>query len=115
MDGNTMTVEPLLRDLIDKFNVKADNDEALRSELEGMDKKVLIDLGSEIYNFHLHDGKAHDFKEGRLEDADLTLLSDPETFQGIIEGKIKPMKAFALRKVRVKGDISDVLKLRKLF
>lgn len=110
-----MTVEPLFRDLIEKFNAKADNDESLRSELEGMDKKVLVDLGSEVYNFHLHDQKVHDFKEGRLENPDLTLTSDPETIRGIIEGKIKPMKAFALRKVRVKGDLNDVLRLRKLF
>ena len=110
-----MTVEPLLRDLIEKFNAKTDNDESLRSELQGMDKKVLMDLGSEVYSFHLHDCKAHDFKEGGLESPDLVLTSDPETIQGIIEGKIKPMKAFALRKVRVKGDLNDVLRLRKLF
>jgi putative sterol carrier protein len=115
MDGMTMTVEPLLRDLIEKFNEKSDNDKALRAELEGMDKKVMLDLGSEVYNFHLHDRKAQDFKEGRLENADLTMTSDPETIQGIIEGKIKPMKAFALRKVRIKGDLNDVLRLRKLF
>ena len=110
-----MTVEALLRDLIEKFNARSDNDDALRAELGGMDKKVLVDLGSENYNFHLHDNKAHDFKAGGLDDADLTLISDPETIQGIIEGKIKPMKAFALRKVRVKGDLNDVLRLRKLF
>jgi putative sterol carrier protein len=110
-----MTVEPLLRDLIEKFNAKTDTDEELRSELKDMDKKVLVDLGSETYSFHLHDCKANDFKEGGLEDPDLTLLSDPETIAGIIEGKIKPMKAFALRKVKVKGDLNDVLRLRKLF
>lgn len=62
-----MTVETLLRELIEKFNAKAEKDEDLRSELEGMNKKVLVDLGSEVYSFHLHDSKAHDFKEGGLE------------------------------------------------
>lgn len=110
-----MTVEPLLQDLISKFNDKVDNDEKLRKEIEGMDKRVLIDLESEKYSFHMHDQKINDFREGSMENPDITLISDPETIAGIIEGKVKPMKAFALRKVRVKGDIEDILRLRKLF
>ena len=110
-----MTVEPLLQDMIDKFNAREDSDEKLRNELDGMDKKVLVDLGSEKYSFHLHDSKAQDFGEGDIEGADIAIISDPDTISGVIEGKIRPMKAFALRKVRIKGDINDVLRLRKLF
>jgi len=110
-----MTIEPQLRDMIDKFNAKVDSDEKLQGELKGMDKKVLIDLDGEKYNFHLHDCKANDFAVGPIDAPDITLISDPETIQGILEGKIKPMKAFALRKVKVKGDINDLLALRKLF
>lgn len=110
-----MTVEPLLRDLITKFNARVDTDEKLRNELDGMDKKVLLDLDSEKYHFRLHEKKAQSFAAGGIEEADITILSDPETIQGMIEGKIKPMKAFALRKVRIQGDINDILRLRKLF
>lgn len=110
-----MTVEPLLRDLITKFNDRVDQDEKLRTELNGMDKKVLIDLESERYNFQLQDAHAVGFQAGEIADPDITLISDPDTIQGVIEGKVKPMKAFALRKIRVKGDINDILKLRKLF
>jgi putative sterol carrier protein len=110
-----MTVEPLLQDLVRKFNEKVQTDEKLRGELEGMNKKVLIDLESEKYNFHMHDTMINGFQSGSIIDPDITLESDPETIQGLIEGKIKPMKAFALRKVRVKGEIDDILRLRKLF
>ena len=110
-----MTLEPLMQDLVKKFNEKVDTDEKLSTELDGMDKKVLIDLVSEQYNFHLHDQRISDFQVGTILNPDITLLSDPETFQAIIEGKMKPMKAFALRKVRVKGEIDDLLRLRKLF
>lgn len=110
-----MTIEPLLQDLVRKFNEKVQADEKLQGELDGMDKKVLIDLESEKYNFHMHDKMINDFQQGTIIDPDITLESDPETIQGLIEGKIKPMKAFALRKVRVKGEIDDILRLRKLF
>jgi putative sterol carrier protein len=110
-----MTVEPLLQDLVRKFNEKVQSDDKLRCELDGMDKKVLIDLETEKYNFHMCDKMINDFQSGSITDPDITLESDPETIQGLIEGKIKPMKAFALRKVRVKGEIDDILRLRKLF
>jgi putative sterol carrier protein len=110
-----MTVEPLLVDLINKFNARVDKDEKLRTEIGDMNKTVMVDLDSEKYNFRFHDQKIHDFKPGEISNPDITLISDPETIQGLIEGKIKPMKAFALRKVRVKGEIDDILRLRKLF
>lgn len=110
-----MTVEPLILDLINRFNAKVDRDEQLCTELNGMDKKVLLDLEAEKYNFHLYCNKIQDFRTGTIDAPDITVLTDPETFRGIMEGKIKPMKAFALRKVRIKGNIDDVLRLRKLF
>ncbi len=110
-----MTIEPLLQDLVRKFNEKVQTDEKLQIELDGMNKMVLINLESEIYNFHMHDKMITNFQTGTIVNPDITLESDPETIQGLIEGKIKPMKAFALRKVRVKGEIDDILRLRKLF
>ena len=61
-----MTVEPLLQDLVSKFNDKVDNDEKLRKEIEGMDKRVLVDLESEKYSFHMHHQKINGHPGGRL-------------------------------------------------
>ena len=110
-----MTIEPKLQELIKRFNDKVESDEKIRGELKGVDRKVLIDLESETYNFHLHDERVNDFKAGRIDDPDITMLSDPETMDGLISGKIKPMKALALRKLKLKGSIDDMLRLRNLF
>ncbi|AGN25791.1 SCP2 sterol-binding domain-containing protein [Candidatus Methanomassiliicoccus intestinalis] len=110
-----MSVEPMIQELIDKFNTKVDSDEKLRDELKGLSKTAFIDLGDEKYNFTLKDEHIQNFSAGEIENPDVTITSDPETFMGVMEGKIKPMKAFALRKVKIKGDISDIMSLRKLF
>ncbi len=110
-----MTLEPQLKELIAKFNDKIAQDEKLRGELKGVDRKVLIDLESERYNFHLYDSKVNDFKPGDIADPDITIQSDPETMEGLISGKTKPMKALALRKLRLKGNIEDMLRLKNLF
>jgi putative sterol carrier protein len=110
-----MTFELQLQDLVAKFNEKVNNDEKLREELKDMDKKVLIDLEMEKYNFRLQDQRIEQLNVGDVEDPDITVFSDPETMQGLLDGSIKPMKAFALRKIRFKGNIDDLLRLRKLF
>ncbi len=110
-----MTVELQLQDLVNKFNEKVEKDDKLRSELKGVDRKVLIDLESEKYNFRLQNEKVSDLQTGEISDPDITILSDPVTIEGLISGKIKPMKALALRKLKLKGSIDDMLRLRNLF
>ena len=110
-----MTLAPMIQGLIDKFNDRVDTDEKLRNELDGIDKKVLMDLDSEKYNFHLQNMKIEKLFDGAIDDPDITLISDPETMRGVLDGSIKPMKAFALRKIKVKGNIDDLLRMRKLF
>ena len=110
-----MTVKESIQQMIDKFHSRIEKDEKLRAELSGVVKRVNIDLGSENYSFILEDGRVHSFGEGLLDNADIKLITDPGTLEGVISGKIKPMRALALRKLRVKGDIEDLMRFRKFF
>jgi putative sterol carrier protein len=44
-------------------------------------------------------------------DADCTMTSDAETFQGILEGEVNATSAFMSGKLRVDGDMSMAMKL----
>jgi len=110
-----MTVKCLLEDLVAKFNQKAEKDEALQRELEGITRKVQIDLGSEQYKFVLENKRIGSFAEGKIENPDISLISDPRTIEDLMSGKMKPMKAWALKKVKIKGSLDDILRLRKFF
>lgn len=115
MDGLMMAVRDSIQEMIDKFNSRVENDEKLKKELYGITRRVNIDLGTESYSFVLEGGRVHSFDDGMVQDADILLLSDVDTMEGLISRKIKPMKALALRKLKVKGDIEDLMRLRKLF
>ena len=108
-----MVVRDSIQQMINKFHSRIETDEKMRAELSGIVKKVNIDLGSETYSFVLEEGRVHSFQDGLLDDADIKLISDPETMEGLISRRIKPMKALALRKLRVKGDIEDLMRFRK--
>lgn len=110
-----MTTKDHLLNAIDKFNDKMQCDAQLREEVGQLVKKVNIDLGTEHYSFMLKDSCISCFDEGLLECPDIVVCSDPRTIDELFTGKMRPMKAWALRKVVIKGSLEDVMKLRKFF
>lgn len=110
-----MAVKDSIQQMIDKFNSRVENDEKLKRELSGIMRRVNIDLRTESYSFVLEEGRIHSFDDGMVDDADILLTSDKDTMEGLISGKIKPMKALALRKLKIKGEIEDLMRFRKLF
>jgi putative sterol carrier protein len=107
--------KPILQDTIDRFNARVARDPSLHKELECISKKVQLDLGCEQYYFFLDCARVEKLYEGAIPDADITITSDPDTVIKLFNGETKIMKAWALKKVKVRGSIDDVLRLRKFF
>lgn len=110
-----MSIRSLLEDTIARFHKKVESDPELKKELQGVYKKVNIDLCTEKYHFYLEDAEVNGFDTGLVESADITIESDCQTVQDLYSGKMKVMKAWALRKIRIKGSLEDVMRLRKFF
>ena len=110
-----MAVRQVLDDVVAQFNAKVASDEALRRELAGVRKKVQVDLGPEQYYFILADCKVAGVCDGCVERPDITIISDEETVRKLHCRELKIMKAWALKKIRVKGSLEDIMRLRKFF
>ncbi|MEM0448503.1 MAG: SCP2 sterol-binding domain-containing protein [Methanomassiliicoccales archaeon] len=106
---------PILQQTIDRFNERVAKDPELSRETSSLTKKVQLDLGCEFYYFTLESGKVNSLNEGIISEPDITIISDPDTVTKLFKGEMKIMKAWALKKIKVKGSIDDVLKLRKFF
>ncbi len=106
----------LLEALVAKFNAKVDKDERLRAELQGIERTVVLDLKDGTkYHFILKDAHVDGVRDGGPERADLVVISDPATLSGLLKGEIGPFKAYATGRLRVKGDIEDLMRFRKFF
>lgn len=47
-------------------------------------------------------------------DRDAKFISDPDTFMKIAEGKLDPVLAFTIQKLRVEGNIEKALRLKEI-
>lgn len=53
--------------------------------------------------------------EGTVDDATATVETDAETWTGIAEGTVEPTTAFMTGKIRIQGNMADVMKSQKVF
>ena len=110
-----MTMRPTIEEMIGKFRRRMESDENARKEVEPIHKTINIDLGSEFYSMVLDNAEIKDFKEELIDGADITLITTPEHLQALIDGDLRPMRAYLTGKIKVKGKLQDVMHLRKMF
>jgi putative sterol carrier protein len=110
-----MTMYDAIQEMIDKFHRKAESDAKLREKLDGVVKVMNIDLGIEKYSLRLDNAAIYDYKEGTADDADILFTSTPENLQALIDGTLRPMKGYLLKKFTVKGKFEDLMHLKSLF
>ncbi len=110
-----MSMQPQIQELIDKFHRKVEKDPNFKKDIEPLTKTINIDLGSETYSMKLKNAQMYDFVPMLLQEADITLITTPENMQALMDGTLRPMRAFVLKKIQIKGKIDDLLFLKKFF
>jgi putative sterol carrier protein len=107
-------IEELINGAIQRFNARVDRDQELQKELEGMVRTIQVELKEgKSYCFTLKDGRMGQLQEGRLDNPDIKIISDEATLSGLLTGTVKPMKAWATRKVQFKASLEDIVRIRK--
>jgi putative sterol carrier protein len=100
---------------IDKFRAKIAEDENLRKELADITRNVNVDTtDNEGFSFILDKGEIKDFKKGKLPTAEITLHATTLDFKLLFTGELKPMKAWATKRLKFDASLDDVMRLKKL-
>jgi putative sterol carrier protein len=84
--------------------------------LEGFTKKVLFEFNdlNISYLLKIENGQLKELTKEFIENPDVKITMSSNTFVDIINKKTNPIKEYSLGKIKVKGSMSDLLKLRKL-
>lgn len=109
-------LEELLNGAFEKFKGKIEEDEGLKNELAGITRSVVVDvIDEEGFSFYLDRGNIRDFKRGHLDDPDILITATKEDYKALFNGELKPMKAWATKRLKVKASIADLMKIKKMF
>jgi putative sterol carrier protein len=108
-------IEDALRQLVERFNRKADRTPSIQEELAGISRSITLKLAhGASYTIDLRDGHLRDLRPGVNGSADVTISTDAATFEGLMTKEIGPMKALVTRKLSIEGSLEDKLLFRKL-
>ena len=110
-----MSMEPTIRTLIEKFEHKVASDDNVREKVMPVNKTVSVDLGEEKYSFEVKDAAIINFKAEPNDAADIFISCTPENFQALVDGDLRPMRAYVTKKLIIKGKIEDIMHLKSLF
>ena len=87
------------------------------AKIQGVNTTVQMNItGTEAGNWYVvtKDNQLT-VKKGILPNPEITVSADSADILAMAEGKLDPMKAFMLGKLKVKGDMTEVMKLVQLF
>ena len=107
-------MEEVLKEWLEKTKKKVEEDEKIRNELKefyGIFQLEITD--GESYHIAINKGDVGELIKGMAEESRLTVTSDMETIKALMSGEMSAMKAFALRRIKLKGSFEDILRLRK--
>ncbi|MCL4325315.1 MAG: SCP2 sterol-binding domain-containing protein [Candidatus Thermoplasmatota archaeon] len=107
--------EELMNNLVQKFNDKVKNSKELREQIDGINKFIMIITDKSSYIGNLKDSMLSNFTTGKIENPDITLTADEETFISLINREIGPMKAIVTKKLKIDANFEDLLLLKKFF
>ena len=110
-----MTNEEIIQKMIDKFHRKMAKDEEARAEVEVIEKTMNVDLGEETFRLKVAHAQVVEFEKGMYDEADMLLKTKPEYLQQLVEGTLRPMRAYVTKKVVIKWKIEDIMYLKKFF
>ena len=73
---------------------------------------ILFQLGVE--SIHVDGSGTENVVSAENKSADCTITISPSDFQSLIQGKLDPMMAFMMGKVKIKGDMGIAMRLKSL-
>ncbi|MFW6040365.1 MAG: SCP2 sterol-binding domain-containing protein [Thermoplasmatota archaeon] len=107
--------QDVLEKMVKKFYDTLEEDEKLKDELKGFERDVLINFKDRgDYSFSIKETDISEIEEGKIKDPDITIYTDVDTLDKLMHGEIRPMEAYARKKVKIDASFMDILKIKNL-
>ncbi|MEM4293710.1 MAG: SCP2 sterol-binding domain-containing protein [Thermoplasmata archaeon] len=108
-------IEEIFNQIIQKFNEKASKDAKIREELDGVERRIQIELeDGSVYTTLLKDCKLSPLSKEPFEKPDLRIITTGATIKQLWKKEMGPWKAIVTGRLKIVGTLEDKVRLRKL-
>ncbi|MBY9012987.1 MAG: SCP2 sterol-binding domain-containing protein [Candidatus Lokiarchaeota archaeon] len=109
-----MDVKEELLIALNKWAAKLD-DPLYKEKFKGFDKTLQFNFTDQSFNLLMvFKNKMCELSEGSVSNPDIIISTSSKIILGITNGEINPLKAFLSRKLKAKGNRTDMLKVQML-
>jgi len=106
----------VLKEMVNNINRKIETEPKVREIAQSKDRTILLKFTDEgEYIIEVKDGKALEPRAGTMDNATIVVKTDTQTFDKLIQGKMNPLMAYAMKKIKVIGPMDDVIILKDFF
>lgn|SRR5690625_1761264 len=109
MDINEMSVE----EIWEQISLKTEGENSVADGLTATYTFRIDDGEEKAFSLIFTDGKA-EVKQGTVEDANCQLTMNEVNFKRLLTGELNATNAFMTRRLKLKGNIGDALKLEQI-
>ncbi len=107
----------MLKEIAKTVNSKIEVDPDAKELMEAKDRTIAL-IFTDIdksYILSVKEGRMEEPYEGTIGSPTLTVTTDRDTMTALIEKKLNPLMAYAMRKIKVDGPIDEVMILKDFF
>ncbi|MEA3558542.1 MAG: SCP2 sterol-binding domain-containing protein [Candidatus Thermoplasmatota archaeon] len=105
-----------LQKIVNTVNSKIESDEKVRSVAGAKDRTIqLVFTDDKSYVIEIKGGKALPPREGTIDDPTIRVKTDKKTMDKLIQKKLNPLMAYAMKKIKVDGPMDDIMILKDFF
>ncbi len=107
----------VLKEITKTVNSKIEVDPDAKELMEAKDRMIVLVFTDidKSYVLSVKGGRMEEPYEGTIESPTLTVTTDKDTMTALIEKKLNPLMAYAMRKIKVEGPIDEVMVLKDFF
>jgi len=99
---------------LSKWAAKLD-DPVYKEKFKGFDKTLQFNFKDQPFNLlMIFKNETCELKEGSVPNPDIVIITSSHIILGIAKGEINPLKAFLSRKLKAKGNRTDMIKVQML-
>ena len=106
----------VLKEMAVNVNQKIETDPKVKEMAGSKDRTILLKFTDEKeYILEVKDGKVLEPREGTMDDATIVVKTDTKTFEKLVQKKLNPLMAYAMKKIKVIGPMDEIMILKDFF